>query len=164
MCVCVCPPRTQATSTPRNGRSQHGLLPTPGVTQAFVFLLPASCLLKTFHWPPANDTKLVQKGRKGETALGPHGDLLLLQGKDLWATARERVRGLCGLTPFSSPAGHFANSAYLLPGLAGLTSYSPPLACEASLKICAMENMCAALGMEGKWGQHGMDTVKFTVF
>lgn len=103
VCVCVCQPRTQATSTPSNGCSQHGLLPTPGVTQAFVFLLPASCLLKTFHWPPANDTKLVQKGKKGETALGPQGDLFLLQGKDLWATARERGPWFMWISAFLIP-------------------------------------------------------------
>lgn len=64
---------------PGHGHSRCDLLPTPRVGQGFVFLLPASCLLKTFHWPPASGRKRVQKGRNGDTPLGPRGDLLALQ-------------------------------------------------------------------------------------
>lgn len=48
------------------------------LTQGFVFLLPASCLLTTFLWPLANDPKLeAEREQRGNSVL------LVFQGERL---------------------------------------------------------------------------------
>lgn len=115
-----------------HGHSCCDLLPTPRVGQAFVFFLPASCLLKTFHWPPANGRKLVQKGRKGDTPLGPRGDLLVLQVRGVVESQGDRLmahRIYTFLTP--APQGAQAPTVLSPNGHSLPTSYSLPLACDA---------------------------------
>lgn len=146
---------------PRYGHSCWDLLPTPRVGQAFVFLLPASCLLKTFRWPPVNGQKLVQQGRKGDAPLGPRGDLLARQVKGVGESQGDRLVAHRICTFLTAPPQEARAPTVLSPNGHGLlTPFSLPLACDASLKFCAMGKKRVLL-----WrGERGMDTVKFTVF